>query len=369
MKKKITIIHFSPLELYPPIMNLLDYLASYDKQIDVSVLSTEPNSSLNRYENSNIKIKRFQPIIPTDHKLIKLGRYITFYVLTFFRLFGYKPESILYFETLSALPAIWFNRIKKDINIMVHYHEIVTIEELNDGRALNKFINNIERKHYTKYKWISQTNEARLTIFAKQYGLKKDSSFFHTLPNYPPQSWLKQRHKQREKDGKIKLLHIGSISKKGMYLEELLDQFGSHPNYTLDFYSHKFTDEVKTAIQLHDNCTIHGAINYHEIPRLKGRYDVGLVLYKALSINVKYCAPNKIFEYLALDLDVWCSDKLITAKQHERTDCYPKMLMFNFEKLAEFDWQAALNREGLEYVPSPYVCEQVYEKLIEELSK
>jgi hypothetical protein len=278
-----------------------------------------------------------------------------------------NPNRIIYFETLSALPAMWFKRIRKDIYLLAHYHEIVTTEELEDGRVLNKFINNIEKKHYTKYKWISQTNEARLTVFAEQYGLKKDSSFFHALPNYPPQSWLKQHHKPIEKEGKIKLVHIGSISTKGMYLEELLDHFGSHPNYTIDFYSHKFTETVKAAIQLHNNITIHGAINYQDIPKLRGLYNVGLVLYKGLSLNVTYSAPNKIFEYLALDLDVWCSHKLITGKAHERTDCYPKMLMVNFENLEEFDSHAALNRDGLHYVPSSFVCEPVYEKLIEKL--
>jgi hypothetical protein len=369
VKNKIAIVHFSPLELYPPVMNLLEYLSQFENELNIKVFSTVPNKNLKRLHNTRIEIIRYPPIIASDNILVKLWVYLVFYLSVFFSLIRFKPDKIIYFETLSALPCIWYKILRKGVSIFVHYHEIVTLEELNNGRALNKFINNIESKHYHSYEWISQTNQTRLNIFTDQYNMSEKHESLHVMPNYPPKSWLNLSHQQREDNEIIKLIHIGSLSLQGMYLQEVLDCFGSKPQYSIDFYSHNFSKEIKEAIQLHNNCNIHGAIDYQDIPKLKGLYDVGLVLYKGLSLNFTYNAPNKIFEYLALDLDVWCSHKLITAKKYERLDCYPKMLIVNFESLKKFNIDKALDKEGLNYEQSPYICEPVYKKLLNTLNE
>ncbi|WP_282780612.1 hypothetical protein [Phaeodactylibacter xiamenensis] len=370
MKNKIAIVHFSPLELYPPAINLLEYFYQFENELNIKVFSTVPNNNLKRLHNSKIEIIRYPPIIASDNILVKLWGYLVFYLSVFFSLIRFKPDKIIYFETLSALPCIWYKILRKRVNIFVHYHELVTLEELKYGRTLNKFINNIESKHYRSYKWISQTNQIRLNIFTDQYNLSEKLKSLNVMPNYPPQAWLNQDHQRRRDNNEtIKLIHIGSLSLQGMYLQEVLSHFGSKPQYSIDFYSHNFSKEVREAIQLHNNCTIHGAIDYQDIPKLKGLYEVGLVMYKALSLNVKYCAPNKIFEYLALDLDVWCSDKLITAKNYERLGYYPKLIMVDYEDLANFDVEKAIDKTGLPFVPSSYACEPVYEKLIHEIRK
>jgi hypothetical protein len=189
------------------------------------------------------------------------------------------------------------------------------------------------------------------------------------MPNYPPQSWVEKKALPKPNKGIVKLVHIGSLSLEGMYLQEVLDHFGSNPLYSIDFYSHNFTNRVEKAIQLHDNCAIKGSIPYNSIPSLKGEYDVGLVLYKGLSVNFTYNAPNKIFEYLALDFDVWCSNKLITARDYQRLDCFPKVIMVNFESLNQFDTYKALDKNGLTYIPSPYICEPIYDKLLKAIDE
>ena len=368
MKQKITIIHFLPLELYPPIINLLDYLSTAKPKFNIIVFTTKSNTTLTPYSNDNIQICRYPPIHPKASNFSKVSRYARFYLSSFLKILSFKPSTILYFETLSALPALWYKKFKKNVNIFAHYHEIVTLKELESERPLNKFINTIEKKHYRQYKWISQTNNMRLSIFAKQYGISENASNLQTLPNYPPQSWVTKPKIVQDKSKIIKLLYIGSLSLEGMYLQEVLDQFGSNPKFSIDFYSHQFTKKVKNAILKHKNCQIKGAINYQEIPNLKGKYDIGLVMYKDHSINVKYCAPNKLFEYLALDLDVWCSDKLITAENYERLNCYPKVLMLDYENLASFDVEKAISKRNLKYVPSPYIAEDVYENLVNAIN-
>jgi hypothetical protein len=191
------------------------------------------------------------------------------------------------------------------------------------------------------------------------------------MPNYPSKKWIVDKHNE-ESPAVLRTVYIGTLSLEYSYIEEYCKWvIGQDGNVTFDLYSYNLNEKTKDYIENLKSPFIRliiGGVEYSEIPTILESYHVGLVLYKALTINYKYNAPNKIFEYLAFDLDVWCSDKLITAKNHERTDFYPKMLMVNFENLKEFDIEETINREGLKFVPSPYVCEPVYGKLIEELS-
>lgn len=374
VNKKTVIIHFQPLELFPPVMNFISTAArSKDFSNELYVLTTKSQSNQRLFLEQNVNIKRLNGISPLRGKLFKLLKYFHIYSYFTFFLILKRPKFVIYFETLSALPAIvyYFLCSKKGKPlIFIHYHEIVTLDELSKGRWLNKKINSFEKRIYKNASWISQTNAQRIKIFQQQYGLENKLSKFHTLPNYPPSSWLKvPKERNSEIVNVIKLVHIGALSIKGMYLENILAYAGNSPKFSIDFYSHKFTPEIKELLSKYSNCQVKGSIAYEDIPTLKGKYDVGLVLYNALSLNVKYCAPNKIFEYLALDLDVWCSDKLITAKEHERLNCYPKMIMLDFERLQDFDVEKALSREGLEHVFSPYFCEPVYETLLNEINE
>lgn len=375
MKNNTVIFHFQPLELFPPAMNFITSVSNNKGFFgNLTVFSTKNNNNQFKYENGKIELKRLKGIEPHARKLSKLVRYFAIYARITLFLIKKKPNKVVYFETLSALPIILYYFLssrKNKPSIYVHYHELVTIQELSKGRWLNQKINILEQKIYTLAKWISQTNLKRLEIFSEQYGLDKENEKLNTLPNYPPSSWLRAPKQMNEAETTdiIKLVHIGALSTDGMYLEHVLKHFGNNPKFTIDFYSHNFTPVITTLISGNNNCSIKGSIAYQDIPSLKGLYDVGLVLYRALTTNVMYCAPNKIFEYLALDLDVWCSDKLITAGEHERLECYPKMIMVDYENMEAFDVGKATDKSGLEYVPSPYVCEPVYEKLLNAINE
>lgn len=355
-KNKTLIIHFRNKSIYPPVLNVHEFISKHG--VDCKII-----------DGQILKINIFEFNI-----LNKLFLHLNYFLFTFKSLFFIlknKNQSVIYYESLSALPiyiSITFFRISK-LKLFIHYHEYFSDQnEYQRQSFYERFGRRLEKKLFYIAKWISHTNEYRLDFFRNEFP-QISNEVLKVMPNYPPKSWLEQQIREKNINNIIKLVHIGSISLQDMYLQEVLNQFGSNPKFAIDFYSHKFTDEVKKSILQHYNCAIHSAIDYQDIPKLKGIYDVGLVLYKGLSLNFIYNAPNKIFEYLGLDLDVWCSDKLITAKDYQRLDCYPKMLMVDFEKLKDFDINKALNKEGLKYFPSPYVCEPVYEELLKELLK
>jgi hypothetical protein len=345
---KVDIFHFRELEKYPPILNLLSYS-----------------------EKQGLKLKCFSGRYYGKNKLIILTDYCLFTIRSFCFILFSKSKNILYFESISSIPVYLLFLVlpysKK--KLFIHYHEFFDKNEYRKQSFFERLGRILEIKLLKKAIWISHTNKDRMVHFHQEFP-DIDKRFLRILPNYPPSSWLKASNQVRIKNNNlINLVYIGSLSDKGMYLENLLEMVGNNPRFTVDFYSHKFTDEVTKIISKYSNCYIKGAIAYKDIPKLKGFYDIGLVLYKGLSINFKYNAPNKIFEYLALDLDVWCSDKLITAREYERLDFFPKMIMVDYENLKHFNLEMAINRDGLTYKPSEYVCESVYEQLINVISE
>lgn len=363
MSKRIIIIHFQPIEYYPPILNLINYLVDHLNDYDLFIITTEPQENIGLFKRSCVNIQRYKPILPNSNVMNKFNRYLNLYLGAFLKLISKKPSVVIYYETLSSLPAICYRKLRK-FKLFAHYHEIVTLDELSRGRMLNNLLNKIEARNYKGYNWISQTNNERLNIFSKQYGLNNYKHILKCLPNYPPEFWLHQPKRYREEDNVIRFLHVGAISTKGMYIKEFLREFGLKPGFSIDFYSHNFSKEVVELINKYSNCTLKGSIDYKNIVQLKGLYDVGLVLYKGESLNFTFNAPNKIFEYLALDLDVWCSDKLITAKEYKRINFYPKMILVDYSHLSEFDIEKAISRTDIQYLQSEYTCESVYHEML-----
>ncbi len=372
-KKQMVIFHFAPMELYPPLINLGTYLSQQinsNPNVHITIITTEASKSLAKIYLPNIRIIRYQAIEPNKSIVNKITRYLRIYWYTLWVLIRLGPTVILYFETLSSLPVIIYKKLFRKVNVFIHYHELVTLEELNQGRMLNSFLNKMERKFYTKAIWISQTNSQRLCYFRNQYNLNLRPAILKVLPNYPSQTWIESKaNSSFPQDGILRILHIGVLSTETLYLTEVLQFFGNKKNFQIDFFSHTPHPQILEEFAQYNNICFKGSIDYGEIIKLKGMYDVGLVLYKGTSINVKYCAPNKIFEYLALDLDVWCSDKLVTAHDFQNERNYPKILMVNYASLENFQWETALNRRGLEYKKSPYFCENLYKPLWESINR
>src|SRR5690348_17061111 len=104
-KDRFFIIHFQPLERYPPIMNLLDYLGTNAVEDIVVISSRNESSSVFREYKSrsqNVEVKRTPAIVPNS--IFRIFSYLSFNIRSFYLLLKYKPKSVLYFETISAWP-------------------------------------------------------------------------------------------------------------------------------------------------------------------------------------------------------------------------------------------------------------------------
>lgn len=370
----IVIIHFSPLELYPPVCNLLDYLTTKPgDEIIIITTKNDKGKKLKVYQNRSerIIIKRASRIVSTSGT--RLFQYLFFYLNSLRLLIKYQPKSVLYFETISSWPALMYKRLKgRAIKLFAHYHEYISPGEYSNNMLLVKTMHRMEAKMYTNsYSWISQTNEVRLQKMILDNHLQNvDQTIFHTLPNYPSKYWVKNKRDGRTSK-RTRLVYVGALGYDTMYLKEVTDWVIKNEDYfTLDLYSHNIDEKAKDFLESiqHDGIQFHGGINYEDLPQVLCNYDVGLVIYRPVSDNWIHNSPNKVFEYLACGLDVWFSKTMVYTLSLAREDVYPKIIPLDLEKLDEFDFENALNKEDLMSKTSEYFYENVYDELYKALN-
>lgn len=347
-------------------MNMINFLGS-EQGIETLVLTNKklPKNTLSFYNPVNAKI--FRPSGMSEHSLARYFNYVIFYVSGVWLLLKHRPGTVLYFETLSSWPALIYKKLcDKKIRLMVHYHEYTEPALYASGMFLTRWMHNIEKKIYQKFSWISQTNEVRMQMFKTDNCLSSmDSSVFHILPNYPPKSWVSKKE-NRISEKQKKLVFVGSLGYKNMYLQELIDWIDKHrEEFTLDIYSYNIDAKAKEVLNHVENKSIqfHGGCDYARLPEILKEYDIGVVIYKPFSQNTIHAVSNKVFEYLACGLDVWFSSDMEYTFKFVKQDTFPKVLPVNFSRLDSFDYVAAVSRKGIEYQLGDFFCENVYSEI------
>ena len=369
--KKIFIIHFQPLERFPPVINLLNYVAEkINGKITVISTADKKESPLSTFSSrKNVIIKRTPAIKPGS--AFRIFSYATFYITSLYLLIVQKADVVLYFETLSSWPALMYKKLKKNkVKLFLHCHEYTAPADYKNMR-LNEAMHRIESKMYTRdYEWISHTNEVRLSQFRTDNNLNEvDNKIFHIIPNYPPKSWKKHRT-EFGSTIKTRLVFVGSLGYDNMYLEETINWVALNKDHlSLDIYAYNIDEKAVGLLQNkgHDCVTYLGGINYEDLPKILKNYDVGLVMYKPFSYNTVIAISNKVFEYLACGLDVWFSEDMTYTLSYSRQNSYPKIIPLNFKRLDEFDFKSALNREGLNEADNNYFYENVYEDIYKSM--
>ena len=307
--KKIVVIHFNPLELYPPVQNFLHYAGNHFFATSISVLTTATtNTAFHEFQSpsSNIRIVRLGRSGLKMPALRRYANFIVFYLGCLWHLVKKKPSGILYYETLSSLPAFLYKKMcKKSVEIFIHYHEYTSKEEYAGGTKLLKFFHYLEKLLYPAAQWVSHTNKYRMEYFEKDIfpgviPVKK------ILPNYPPRSWFFPPKGAIQKP--VKIVYVGALSMHTMYTEEFVDWvIQQNGNVTWDIYTTNIKEKAKIFFDKlqSDFITLKEGVNYDELPLILKNYDVGVILYQGIIANHIFSAPNKLFEYLACGLDVW----------------------------------------------------------------
>lgn len=363
--KKILIFHFRPIQLYPPIINFLSYIAQLNKY-EVTVVTTM-TSRFNSLKFNEVKIVE---CFNYDHG--NSLRYLKFYVTCFKYLIPTRKYNVIInYESISSISlsiANLLGLLDSKTKLLFHYHEYFSVHDIKKQMRLEQIGYNLENKILKKAIWVSQTNSHRLNLF------KFDKPFLthnlYSLPNYPSRRWCNSKKIPSTTLDKIKLVFVGALSSSSTYINEIIDWVNkNHDKLSLDIISLKLPVDIRSKMDLLESDSIRylGPIEYSKLPKILTGYDVGLVIYNGESNNFVYNQPNKIFEYLACGLDVWFSKDLISSHSLQRLDSYPKIVNVDFENIDSFNPFEAVDKTKLNYCENTYYAEEVFNSIFEQI--
>lgn len=362
MPKKLIIIHFFPIENYPPILNLITILDR--KGIATLVLTTKSRKEVD-YSFKFMEIKRFGYQFSDSKK--KWIDYLYFVFTTLLILLKVNPTKVLYYEKVSSLPVSLYKQFtKKNFSLFIHYHEYTSKNEVLKSNFFVRWIHKLEKKLYSTANWISHTNPIRLQKFIADEQLQ-ESNKFRYLPNYPLASWGKENEKYSGQT--LKLIYVGyAADSESTYISELIKYLSSSKKLIdFDIYCHK-DDSVDSNLlgrkgKLRVN--LYQSVPYEKLAEVISDYHVGVIFYKARSDNYVYNAPNKLFEYLNCGLDVWFPKEMEGIKPYESNKS-PKVVALDYCRLKEVSINDLLKKsDGTRELN--FNAEAAYEPLIKKL--
>ncbi|REE27444.1 hypothetical protein DFQ09_101275 [Winogradskyella pacifica] len=366
--KKIAVIHYMPIEYYPPTTNFLDVVSNANN-IKLKVWTTHNTKNRKEY-----KSEKFTTIIRTilpnsnSNGFVRLLQYFLFNLKCLFGLLFFRPSKIVYFESFSVWPVYIYKRFfNQSVEILIHYHEYFSPHWYIHGMRLVNYYHKLETRFlYSKAYWISQTNQDRMNLFLKDHPMI-NSAVCEILPNYPPLNWSIKR-KKMHKEKPLRTVYIGTLSLDYSYIKEYCNWvISKNGDILFDIYGYNYNVETLEYLNSIKSKYINfydSGVEYQEIPDLLNSYDIGLILYKALTENFKYNAPNKLFEYLVCNLQVWYSNKMLGIRTYAEED----VVSIDFENIPDFNYDNVVFK-GKEDKKHVYIANQALRPLIKSLIK
>ena len=223
--KRIFVLHWQPLEQYPPTKNLLNCFSSFP-DCSVAVCSAHNDRCLVEYTNPSVLFSRMRFPNRRLSRFRRLFAFLQFPLLALWKMIRFRPDIVLYIEPHSSFPATLFGLINYRHRLFIHYHEYYEPEHFHaPGMRLVASYHWFEKRYlYRRAAWISQTNADRVRMFCEDHP-HVNRAKLHVLPNLPPASWRKLTELtwiSRPQDT-LRLLYVGSVSLHDTFIAELVE--------------------------------------------------------------------------------------------------------------------------------------------------
>jgi hypothetical protein len=370
VKNPVIILHFAPLELYPPVQNLLVTLEANSNVNAYLISTTLPDNRLPNFKinNSKSKILRIGTSGAQLHVIRRYYNYFLFFGFSIFFLVVKRPSKVLYFETISSLPCLIYKKFfRRNSKIYIHYHEYISPDEYATGMKLNKYFHRLESRFYNIASWVSHTNQFRMDRFKNDLLPTSISNPF-ILPNYPPMHWRREPKKNFTRP--IRILYVGALSLTTMYTLEFANWvIKQNGQVNWDVYAYNCSEEARSFLSSLKSewITLHSGVSYNELPTILDEFDIGVVLYKGIIPNYVINAPNKVFEYLASGLSVWFPSEMIGTYEYETQGTYPMVVKLDFMNLDNYTLDSLTYTKNLQLKEFEFYCENALRPLIAAL--
>ena len=328
MKNKLAIVHFQPLEGYPPVMNVIDSMVI--ESFETQIISTHHRGG-DWFVNSNSEILRIGKCYGSV--INRYLCYLQFAIIGFWKLLKFKPKAIMIYESYSVLPAFLYSIIFPKVNLLVHYHEFESKAEKQCASAYSKFLYYLEKRLLSKAIWVSQTNIDRKRKFQELFPELNENQLW-VFPNHPSENWVETGiNRKIEKSEIVKFIHVGSLGIETTFIREFVEWIQiQNGRATLTVVSQNLENSVRDLIAKNKWVTLIGNVPYQELPNFISEQQIGVVLYKGHIPNFVYNVPNKVNEYLACGLNVWYSDVLISTNKFAEVNPQYPLYSVDFSK-------------------------------------
>ncbi len=148
------------------------------------------------------------------------------------------------------------------------------------------------------------------------------------------------------------------------FCEWVIGQKGKIKFDVYSFNMHQNTKEYLSKLNNENIQFFPEGIFYHDIPKKLINYDIGLILYKCNNLNYVFNAPNKLFEYLACNLDIWFPTEMKGAYEYVRSGSSPQILNLDFQNLNQYNVEELVSTKGTTYKEDNYFCENIYSRYL-----
>lgn len=232
-------------------------------------------------------------------KILKYWRTFTYLLTNLKSLSNESDTVVIYTIDLFTLCVASFLKRK---NTKLVYHQFETLEPENMNK-IDKFLLKLLSKRFDKVDLAILPEINRIEFFKWQINCDRKEKFF-LLPNTN-----NQVHNAPNKDGKKQktiVSHVGSLGKYS-HLRALLESFKllNEEEYELWFVGALQSEPIELIKGYGlKNLKIIDTLPFNELDRIYKMTDIGIILYKDSSVNHRFCAPNKLYEYWSYGIPV-----------------------------------------------------------------
>jgi glycosyltransferase involved in cell wall biosynthesis len=208
----------------------------------------------------------------------------------------YETVYIYSFELFIIWAAIIFKKPKD--KIIYHQFELVDQAELNvlDRFCINRIKKNISRVDFSIFP------ELNRKLYFTRFLNKFNENQFYVLPNTnnnSPIDFLAN-------NDKIIIAHIGALD-LDTFITNLLETIINLPEKHFEFwFVGRISKDIKNMLAdiPNKNVKIIDQLPHNLLQDLYQKIDIGLILYKDSTLNTKFCAPNKLYEYWSFGIPI-----------------------------------------------------------------
>jgi hypothetical protein len=219
-----------------------------------------------------------------------------------------KKKDILYTPDYQVFSFffIWKSIFRKQ-KISVIYHPFELTDEAEMGRI-------------SRWMWNMTLKKAQQDVAFTVFPEKNRRDYFCRLAQYPISRTLVlanstllaiqpdvQPHERFFKEGVTVIGHIGSLG-PDHYVEVLVELLEKNRfNEKIGFLVvGNYIESVRSKLLGANNprLVLIEKVPHSELGHFYHQIDYGLILYKALTLNFDYCAPNKLYEYFSYGIPV-----------------------------------------------------------------